>query len=106
MTTKSKCIEPSSISPASSSPSDTYETASREIAAKSREECVTPEELFWHVLKKVADKAKDKGLMLSVVAKPGWSYHAPVAVLRNLTQAEVEKADRVIWQRTPRVKRQ
>jgi len=71
-------------------------------SAKPREACETAEELFWHVLKKVADKAKGKGLLLSIVAQPGWDYHDEVSVLRNLTQAEAEEADRVIWQRTPR----
>jgi hypothetical protein len=37
----------------------------------SYEKCETSEELFWYVMKKVAEKAKQRNLLVSIVAKPG-----------------------------------
>ncbi len=71
-------------------------------SCKSFDECETPKELFWHVLAKVAQKALERNLLISVIAKPGWSYENNIEKLNNLTLAEAEKADRVIWQRTPK----
>ena len=64
------------------------------------EQCAAPEELFWHVLDKAAQKAKSRGLLLSIAASPGWSYKSNIGRPGNLTLAEAQKADRVIWQRT------
>jgi len=64
----------------------------------------TPEELFWHVLDRVIAKAKVRGHLLSIVAQPGWSYRSNVERPQNLTLEEAQKADRVIWQRTPRLR--
>lgn len=73
-------------------------------SAKGVDECVSPEELFWHVLKASVEKANKKNLLLSIIAQPGWSYEDNIDRPQNLTLLEAEKADRVIWQRTPRVK--
>jgi hypothetical protein len=72
--------------------------------SKSLDECSTAEDLFWHVLRKISDKAKARNLLVSIIAKPGWSYDHDVHIntLRNMTFKEAERADRVIWQRTPR----
>ena len=70
---------------------------------KSHSECQNPEELFWHVLAKTAHKAIGRNLLISVIAKPGWSYEDNIGRPNNFTLAEAEKADRVIWQRTPKV---
>jgi hypothetical protein len=72
--------------------------------SKCLDECRTAEELFWHVFRKISDKAKARNLLVSIIAKPGWSYDHDVHIntLRNMTSKEAERADRVIWQRTPR----
>ncbi len=71
---------------------------------KPFEACQTPEELFWHVFGKVAEKAKSRGLLICIIAKPGWSYEDNFGMPCNLTLAEAQEADRVIWQRTPKQK--
>jgi hypothetical protein len=58
------------------------------------------EDLFWHILGKVIEKAKADQYLISIIAKPGWSYEH--GQLQNLTLAEARKANRVVWQRTPR----
>jgi hypothetical protein len=63
-------------------------------------ECLTPEQLFWSVLSKVAEQANSRGLLVSIIACPGWSYEHGHA-LSDLTFDEAKKADRVIWQRIP-----
>lgn len=69
---------------------------------KPYDESGTPEQLFWHVLQKVVEQAEKRGLLISVIAKPGWSYESEVVRrLDNLTIDEAREADRVIWQRTP-----
>jgi hypothetical protein len=68
---------------------------------KPGQEFETPQKLFWHVLGKAAEKAKIRGLLISVIAMPGWSYKSNIGRPCNLTLAEAEKADRVVWQRTP-----
>jgi hypothetical protein len=70
--------------------------------AKDLQQCETPEELFWYVMSKVGEKASAKGLMISIVAKPGWSYSTNFGRPGNLCLAEAGRADRVIWQRNPR----
>ena len=69
---------------------------------KPYSECGTSEELFWSILKEVAQKAQAKDRLISLVAKPGWSYESNVDRPHNIDLAEAKKADRVIWQRTPR----
>jgi hypothetical protein len=63
--------------------------------------CDTQEGLFWHVMSKVAEKGKSRGQFICVVAKPGWSYEHCVGTPTNISLEEAQKADRVIWQRTP-----
>lgn len=62
----------------------------------------TSEELFWCVLYEVSQKCRARNQFLSIIAKPGWSYESNDDRPWNFTQAEAQKADRVIWQRTPR----
>jgi hypothetical protein len=75
-------------------------------AAKPYTECKTPEELFWSILKEVVEKAQAREQLISVIACPGWSYANNLRSPQNLNLVEAEKADRVIWQRTPRPRRQ
>jgi hypothetical protein len=69
--------------------------------ARSFGDCRTPEELFWHILQKVVEKARMRNLLISIIARPGWSYETDVGMLRNLSSAAAGEADRVIWQRAP-----
>ena len=75
-----------------------------ESAKVSYEECETPEQLFWHLMGKVVEKARTRGQLISVITKPGWCYQSNIGLPSNLTLAEAQEADRVIWQRTPRLK--
>jgi hypothetical protein len=70
---------------------------------KPLHQCDTTELLFWHILEKVVMKAKVRSLLISIIAMPGWSYKSNFGRPHNLTLAEAEQADRVIWQRTPNV---
>jgi hypothetical protein len=70
--------------------------------SKPYEECWNPEELFWSVLSAVVGKAKARDLLVCVSACPGWSYEDYLDSPCNLDLEEAKKADRVIWQRTPR----
>lgn len=69
-------------------------------SSKALSDCETPEDLFWYVLKNAVEKATVRNLYISIVAKPGWSYESNKGRPNNLTFAEAEKADRIIWQRT------
>ena len=69
---------------------------------KPCEKCGTPQEIFWYILNKAIRKAKERKLQVSIIAAPGWSYENGVHSLNNMTLHEAQKADRIIWQRTPR----
>jgi hypothetical protein len=73
--------------------------------APSLENCKTHRELFWHIMMKVVQKVSSRGLLLSVVAQPGWTYHKNLEAPCNFSLEEAKKADRVVWQRTPRPKK-
>jgi hypothetical protein len=64
-------------------------------------ECETAEQLYWSVLDKVSRRAKVRGLLVSLISAIGWDYESSIGMPKNLTLAEAEQADRVIWQRTP-----
>jgi hypothetical protein len=68
---------------------------------RSYQECESPEQLFWSVLDKVANKARARGLLISLISSIGWDYESNIGMPRNLSLAEAEQADRVVWQRTP-----
>lgn len=65
-------------------------------------ECRTSEQLFWHVISQVEKKGRERNQLLSVILKPGWSYEDNLESPFNLSQEEAARADRVLWQRTPR----
>ena len=69
--------------------------------AKGIREAVTVEELFWALFDTVSKRAKERGMWVSVIAKPGWCYDSAIGSLPKWPSWEVEKAGRVIWQRTP-----
>ncbi len=71
-------------------------------APENYEQCNTQQELFWFTMGKVIQKAKNRRLLINVAAKPGWSYESNIDRPRNLSFAEAERADRVVWRRTPR----
>jgi hypothetical protein len=63
--------------------------------------CVTADELFWRLLSEVCTRATERHMWVSIIAQPGWHYNAAIGSLPKWSSAEVEKADRIIWQRTP-----
>jgi hypothetical protein len=65
----------------------------------------TSEELFWYIIRRVLAKAENRKLSIIIISMPGWSYEDNRDRPYNLTLEAAQKADRVIWQRTPRVKR-
>ena len=70
------------------------------IPYKELEQCHCDEDLFWHVLGKVIEKKNTNRFLVSIIAKPGWSYkHGD---LKNINLDEAIRADRVIWQRKPK----
>ena len=78
--------------------------ANLNISFKRYEECATQDDLFWYVLGKTFEKAKDQGRFVSIIACPGWDYDDNTERPCNFDLSEAQKADRVIWQRTPRPK--
>ncbi len=75
------------------------------VESKEMEDGCSDEDLFWHVLAKVVGKAKEDRYLISIIAVPGLSYEdyeEGAGRIDNLTLEEAKKADRVIWQRTPK----
>jgi hypothetical protein len=70
-------------------------------SAKPLSQCTSIEELFWGILNLVSLRGKECGLWVSVIAKPGWYYESAIGSLPHWPSWEVEKAGRIIWQRTP-----
>lgn len=62
----------------------------------------TDEDLFWAIFDKVCGKAIRDNLVVCILAQTGWSYEYAVGSLQNWTAKEIEKADRVLWKRTPK----
>jgi hypothetical protein len=57
--------------------------------------------LFWTTLNEVLNRAKRRAMRVSVIASPGWDYKSAVDSLPRWTQEDIDKADRVLWRRTP-----
>jgi hypothetical protein len=68
---------------------------------KSIQYSSTDEDLFWAIMAKVSERAKKRKQHISVVATPGWAYESAIGSLQDWDEAEIEKADRVVWKRTP-----
>ena len=64
-------------------------------------DCTTDESLFWSILKEVSSRARDRGMLISIIAKPGWAYESEGGLLPKWDDAEVQKADRILWKRRP-----
>ena len=61
----------------------------------------TPEELFWAILTEAFRRARERKMYVSIVANPGWDYENGIDSLPTWSQAEITKADRILWRRTP-----
>lgn len=61
----------------------------------------TSEDLFWAILPVALHRARERGKLLSVVAEPGWHYESSIGGLPRWTDAQLDQADRILWQRTP-----
>lgn len=59
------------------------------------------EELFWSILAEAFARAQERGLWVSIIARPGWSYDDKINSLPDWPAEEVSKAHRIIWKRTP-----
>ncbi len=68
---------------------------------KAIQECRTPEELFWSVLAQAFRRAKERRMLLSIMAEPGWAFEMSIGSLPRWTEEEIAKADRILWARTP-----
>lgn len=55
------------------------------LKAKPYAECETPEELFWYLTSKVVEKANERGLLISIIACPGWMYESNLQRPQNLS---------------------
>jgi hypothetical protein len=64
-------------------------------------DCETVQELFWAILSEVFDRARQRRLLVSVIAKPGWNYETKIDSLPKWPREEVMKSDRILWKRTP-----
>jgi hypothetical protein len=62
--------------------------------------CKNPEELFWSIFAKVSERAMERRMLISLIARPGWAYDHP-GILPKWSAKEITKADRVVWQRIP-----
>jgi hypothetical protein len=65
------------------------------------DESKTQEELFWAILGEAFQRAEERKMLVSIIAQPGWSYEKKIGSLPNWSKEEIEKADRVLWKRTP-----
>jgi hypothetical protein len=63
--------------------------------------CHTVEDLFWAVLGSVCARARERKMWISLIAQPGWMYDSAIGALPKWSAAEIKKADRIVWQRTP-----
>ncbi len=70
-------------------------------SAATIESAQTVEDLFWAIMVEVTRKALARKMWINIVAQPGWDYKAAVNSLQKWSKDEVEKADRVLWRRTP-----
>ncbi len=73
-----------------------------EIAETKRlDECTTFEELFWFIMKEASARARHRGKLVSITAKPGFSYKDSIGSLPNWSERKLKAADRILWRRTP-----
>jgi len=59
------------------------------------------EQLFWTTLNEAFGRANQQSMCVSVVASPGWDYESGIGSLPQWTQEDIDKADRILWRRTP-----
>jgi hypothetical protein len=71
------------------------------LDAKEVSNCNTVEELFWGIVSLAFDRAKERQMLVNVVAQPGWNYETKIGSLPKWADKEVAKADRILWKRTP-----
>ena len=60
----------------------------------------TPQELCWGILTQVFQRARERELLISIIAQPGWNYGTKIGSLPRWTAEEVARADRILWKRT------
>jgi hypothetical protein len=68
--------------------------------AKSILDCVTDEELFWAIMIKVFERAKDLGWLVNIIAQVGWSYEDQIGSLQDWSEEEIAQTGRVLWKCT------
>jgi hypothetical protein len=69
-------------------------------AAKDILDCTTDEELFWAIMSKVFDRARDRDWLVSIIAEVGWSYDTQVGRLQDWSDEEIAQTGRVLWKST------
>jgi hypothetical protein len=65
------------------------------------ENCETVEQLFWAVVDRAFYRAKQRRMLVNIIAKPGWNYDTNISSLPKWPANEVALADRILWKRTP-----
>ncbi|HWX19013.1 MAG TPA: hypothetical protein VN578_03800 [Candidatus Binatia bacterium] len=55
--------------------------------------------LFWPTLVELFNRARQRGMWVSVIASPGWDYESMIDSLPRWNVEEIAKADRMLWRR-------
>jgi hypothetical protein len=55
--------------------------------------------LFWSTLVELFNRARQRGMWVSVIASPGWDYESMINSLPRWNAKEIAKADRILWRR-------
>ena len=59
------------------------------------------EQLFWAILSEAFHRAKERKMLISIIAKPGWSYQTGAGSLPKWNEDEIAEADKILWKRVP-----
>lgn len=68
--------------------------------AKNINDCRSDEELFWTIIAKAFERAKERGLLVNIIAQVGWSYEIMIDSLPRWSEKEINQSGRVLWKRT------
>jgi hypothetical protein len=59
------------------------------------------EHLFWAILSETFRRAKERKMLVSIIAKPGGSYKMGSGSLPKWSEDEIAEADKILWKRVP-----
>jgi hypothetical protein len=59
------------------------------------------EQMFWAIISEAFRRAKERKMLVSLIAEPGWAYDLTIASLKKWSNDDIAKADRILWKRKP-----